>query len=116
MPKKIVEVTNQGFQMVKSHNKGKKQYDRNIGFKPKNNLVYKPVLKRSGIRSSNQRGNEPIKINNSFATLSQDPSHNKSNDGYTIGIVKEGILKLHDESDSEDVEMSLMRLFSPKYI
>lgn len=49
LPKKTGEVQADGFQKVKSRNKGKKQNDRNAAFKRKTNFIYRPIAKQAGV-------------------------------------------------------------------
>ncbi|GJY52295.1 hypothetical protein Tco_0443142 [Tanacetum coccineum] len=103
---KAVEVQDEGFQVVKGRNKGKKQSEKSFLVRPKTNLAYKQVPKQRMQGSWKRKQVDITKTSNSFNVLTNESSSgaNREFDGQTVGGIKKGIMDLQNESDDEDVK------------
>ncbi|GKD05603.1 hypothetical protein Tco_1180577 [Tanacetum coccineum] len=97
--RKSVHVQDDGFEVVKGKNKGKKQVERNFVVKPKTTLVYKQVTRQNVQGSSKRKQDVGNKSSNPFSVLANESSSgtNEEGGGPMVGNVKQGIVGVHDE-------------------
>ncbi|GJV36669.1 hypothetical protein Tco_1409146 [Tanacetum coccineum] len=105
--KKAVDAKDDGYQVVKGRNKGKKQNDRNIVIKPKTTLVYKQVTRPNNQGSYIRTKEDNTKNSNLFSVLANESTSgtNGNKDGQTARSVKEGVMGQQVDSDDEDIEI-----------
>ncbi|GJX46036.1 uncharacterized protein Tco_0271226 [Tanacetum coccineum] len=103
---KAVDAKDDGYQVVKGRNKGKKQNDRNIMIKPKTTLVYKQVTRPNNQGSYIRTKEDNTKNSNLFSVLANESTSgtNGNKDGQTARSVKEGVMGQQVDLDDEDIE------------